>query len=69
MATNKHYFIEENDDGKFVVRAKDSKRASIVVDTQEEAIRAAKLLNPNDRPDVERVRTREDGGRDKWRAA
>jgi hypothetical protein len=28
MATDKHYFIEQNDDGKFAVRAKGSQQAS-----------------------------------------
>lgn len=69
MATDKHYFIEQTEDGKFAVRAKGSKRASALAETQEEAIRAAKRLNPNDNPDVERIRNREQAGRDQWRAA
>ena len=68
MSTGKHYFIEQNDDGKFAVRAKDSDRASAVFNTQAEAIAHAKTLNPADHPDVERVR--EVGpGPDKWRHA
>jgi len=68
MSTGKHYFIEQNDDGKFAVRAKDSDRASAVFNTQAEAISHAKTLNPADHPDVERVR--EVGpGPDKWRHA
>ncbi len=65
----KHYFIEETAAGKFAIRAKGSKRASFLVSTQEEAIAKVKRLNPEDHPDVERVRQREEGGPDKWRAA
>jgi hypothetical protein len=37
MSTGKHYFIEENNEGKFAVRAKGSQRASRLADTQKEA--------------------------------
>lgn len=66
--TDKHYFVELNEDGKFAVRAKGSERASSLHDTQAEAIAEAKRLNPSDHPDVERVRGVGDGP-DKWRAA
>jgi len=69
MSTDKHYFIEQNDDSKFAVRAKGSDRASALFDTQAEAIAHARELNPNDHPDVERVRHTASGGPDKWRAA
>ncbi|HEV2578828.1 MAG TPA: DUF2188 domain-containing protein [Acidobacteriaceae bacterium] len=68
MSTGKHYFIEQNDDGKYAVRAKDSDRASALFATQAEAIRHVKSLNPDDHPDVERVRQRGNGP-DKWRPA
>ncbi|HEY6767055.1 MAG TPA: DUF2188 domain-containing protein [Candidatus Sulfotelmatobacter sp.] len=68
MPTKKHYFIEENANGKFAVRAKGSTRASVLVETQGEAIRLAKQFNPEDHPDVERVQKREKGP-DKWRSA
>lgn len=68
MPTDKHYFIEEKKDGKFAVRAKGSKRASVLVDSQGEAIRVAKQFNPEDHPDVERVQNRKHGP-DKWRSA
>jgi hypothetical protein len=68
MPTDEHYFIEQTDDGRFAVRAKGSTRASAVLATQEEAIARVKELNPNDHPDVERVRNVEAGGRDKWRS-
>ena len=68
MGTNEHYFIEETDGG-FAVIVKGAERAGAVLPTQEEAIAKVKELNPNDRPDVERVRNRETGSRDKWRSA
>lgn len=67
MSTEKHYFIEQTDDGRYAVRGKGSQRASDILDTQREAIERAKELNPDDRPDVERVRNTKEGGRDKWR--
>ena len=68
MSTGKHYFIEQTDDGRYAVRGKGSQRASDILDTQRQAIERAKELNPNDRPDVERVRNTKEGGRDKWRS-
>jgi len=65
--TGKHYFIEENADGKFAVRAKGSERASKLFDSQKEAEAHVKELNPDDKPDVERVRNTLTGGRDQWR--
>lgn len=69
MSTEKHYFIERNEDGKYAVRARGSDRASALFDTQAEAIAYAKELNPSDHPDVERVRDTAHGGPDRWRAA
>ena len=69
MSTGKHYFIEQNDDGKFAVRAKGSDRASALFDTQAEGIAHARELNPDDHPDVERVRHTATGDPDKWRSA
>lgn len=67
--TGKHYFIEVNDDGKYAVRAKGSERASRLCDTQKQAEQMARQFNPDDRPDVERVRNVKSGSRDKWRSA
>jgi len=67
MSTEKHYFVESNDDGRYAVRAKGSERASALFDTQAEAIAEAKRLNPADHPNVERVRKVDGGGPDKWR--
>ena len=69
MSTGKHYFIEQNSDGKFAVRAQDSDRASSLHATQEEAIAEVKRLNPDDHPNVERIRNVSGGGRDQWRSA
>jgi hypothetical protein len=69
MPTGKHYFVEQTDKGQYAVRAKGSQRASGILDTQHAAIELVRELNPNDRPDVERVRKTEAGGRDKWRPA
>lgn len=69
MSTDKHYFVEQTDDGRYAVRAKGSARASDILDTQREAIERVKELNPDDRPDVERVRNTNVGGRDKWRSS
>jgi hypothetical protein len=68
MPTKKHYFIEATDSGRFAVRAKESQRATAIVDTQREALDLVKILNPNDFPDVARVRKTATGGPDKWRA-
>lgn len=67
MSTGKHYFIEENADGKFAVRAKDGERASGLFNTQKEAEEHVRQLNPEDHPDIERVRDTATGGRDQWR--
>ena len=68
MSTGKHYFIEQTDEGRYAIRAKGSKRASDIVDTQRAAINRVNELNPNDRPDVERIRHTTAGGPDKWRS-
>lgn len=69
MSTNKHYFLEENDEGKFAIRTAESPKASSLHNTQEEALAEVRRLNPDDHPDVERVRNVTSGGRDKWREA
>jgi hypothetical protein len=69
MSTDKHYFIEQMKDGRYAIRPKGSERAAGTFDTQREAIERANQLNPDDHPDVERVRNTDVGGRDKWRRA
>lgn len=68
MSTGKHYFIEQTDEGRFAIRAKGSKRASDIVETQRAAINRVSELNPSDHPDVERVRHTAAGSPDKWRS-
>lgn len=69
MSTGKHYFVEHNRDGKYVVKEANGQRAASVHDTQEEAISEVRRLNLSDHPDVERTRNVATGGRDKWRSA
>lgn len=68
MATEKHYFIEQNPDGKYAVKAKGANRSSGLFDTQNQAESYANKLNFGDHPDVERVKNVTTGGRDQWRA-
>jgi hypothetical protein len=68
MTTGKHYFIEQNDEGKYAVRAKGAQRASGICSTQRQAEQLAKQFNPDDHPDVERVRNVATGRRNKWRS-
>lgn len=61
-------FVERRDDGSYAVRKPNSERASLVTDTQRQAIEAAKDMT--DGPvHVERVRDTNRGVRDKWRPA
>lgn len=62
-------FIERRDDGKYTVTKQGAQRASVVTDTQKQAIQESKEMYPNVRPDVERQRDTDRGGRDKWRKA
>lgn len=55
MSTEKHYFIEEKDEGKFAVRARGSWRAHKVVETQKAAKELVRTLNPKDKPEVSRI--------------
>lgn len=62
----KRGFVERRPDGTYAVRKAGSKRASVVVPTQREAIAWAHAHDiPN--PDVERVRDTAKGRRDQWR--
>jgi len=69
VSTGKHYFVERNVEGRFTTIANGADRVSGIFDTQAEAIEYAKQLNPDDHPDVERVRDTKSGKRDKWRPA
>ena len=62
-------FIERRDDDKYTVTKQGADRASAVTETQKEAIQEARRMYPGVRPDVERQRETDRGGRDKWRKA
>lgn len=66
--TDRHDFIEGNDNGSFAVRAKGSKRAPTLFNTEKQAILAAKQFNSQDPPDAERVRNMKRFARDQWRS-
>lgn len=68
MPTDDHYYIERTPNGTYDVR----NRHGVVSSghrTQEDAVNDAKRRNPNDHPDVERIRHTPEGGPDKWRPA
>jgi hypothetical protein len=67
MSTKNHYYIERSQDGRYSITPKGSVRAAEIVDTQHEAIQRVKEFNPDDHPDIERVRNTNNGRRDKWR--
>jgi hypothetical protein len=68
MSENRFY-IERRDDGKYKVMRPNAEKASVVTDTQKEAIEKAREMNPGKSPDVERVRYADKGKPDKWRRA
>jgi hypothetical protein len=65
--SNKDLFVEQRPEGDFAVRRANSKRASLVADTQAGAIAKAQKLEPNATVLVERVRHTKVGSPDKWR--
>ena len=65
--TDKRLFVERRPEGDYAVRRPDSKRASAVEPTQQEAIERARQLEPGAQPFVERVRRTSGGSTDKWR--
>ena len=67
MTTDKHYFIEQTEDGRYAVRAKGSERASKITNTQKQAEAVVKKLNPDDKPNVERVEVTKRGHPPQWR--
>jgi len=56
MSTEKHYLIEEKEEGKYAVRARGSWRGNKVVDSKEAVENLAKPLNPNDEPELSQPR-------------
>lgn len=65
---NKDLFVERRPEGDYAVRRGGSKRASDVLQNQEEAIKRARELNHGEGNIlVERVRYTQKGKPDKWR--
>ena len=60
-------FIERRPEGDYAIRRPGSEKASGVESTQADAIDRAREIAPNSAILVERVRTTNVGGRDKWR--
>lgn len=65
--SNNDLFVERRDQGDFAVRRANSQRASLVADTQADAIAGARKLDPDATVLVERVRRTNGGKPDKWR--
>jgi Uncharacterized protein conserved in bacteria (DUF2188) len=65
--SKKNFFIVRRSEGDFAVRRSNSKRASVVANTQEEAIAIARKMEPSAKVLVERVRYTSTGRPDKWR--
>ncbi len=64
---NRRFFIEQRPARDYAVRRPGSERASIVTDTQSQAIEQARRMDPSATILVERVRDTSVGHRDKWR--
>jgi hypothetical protein len=60
-------YVERRGVRQYAVLKPNAERASAVLPTQAEAIERAKEINPNARPDVERVRYTSVGKPDQWR--
>jgi hypothetical protein len=60
LGSERHYFIERNEAGKYATRAMGSGRATALFDTQDEAIAHAKQLNPTANPYIESIRHTKD---------
>jgi hypothetical protein len=56
MATKKQYIVQPAARDGFEVIARGGKRASAILPTQEEAEERARALNPDNRPNIRRVR-------------
>ena len=67
--SEKRFYVERRDDGKYKVMKPNADRASAVADTQKEAIEKAREMNPGKSPDVERVKHTDKGKPDQWRRA
>jgi hypothetical protein len=64
MPTGEHCFIEQMSDGRFAVRAEGSEHSSDIFETEADAIAHVRMMNPDDYPDMRRVRNVDAGSRD-----
>lgn len=69
MANSKKIFIERRPDGQYAVQRQGAQRASGLFDTEKQAIKRAKELEPGSHPDIERQRRTSGGNPDQWRSA
>jgi hypothetical protein len=68
MTRKRELYVERREAEKdYAVRRPGSDRASVIEQTQAEAIERARELDPGAAVHVERVRDTNRGGRDKWR--
>lgn len=63
----KQVFVEKRPEGDFAVKRPNAERASGVFETQREAIKFARQIEPDRTPLVERVKYTNRGTPDKWR--
>ena len=63
----KELYVERRSEGDYAVRRPGANRASVVTETQADAIAAAREIEPSAAIHVERVRNTDRGSRDKWR--
>lgn len=69
MAKSKKIFIEHRPSGDYAVVRQGAERASGLFNTEKQAIKRAKELEPGSHPDVERQRHTSKGNPNQWRSA
>lgn len=62
-------YIERRPSGDYAVRVGEKERASAIEPTQGDAIKRAREMYPDVKPDVERQRHTDQGKPDQWRKA
>jgi len=67
MVAKDQLFVEQRKQRDYAVRRPGAERASAVAETQAEAIKMARDMNPDREPLVERVRHTSKGHPDQWR--
>jgi hypothetical protein len=66
---SKHIYIEQTNDGRFGIKPGKAAPPVMTTRTQKEAIQYSKMMFPDSRPDVERVKHTNRGHPDQWRKA